>query len=68
MKRMARTAFISARRKEEIYSETICPIIAQGDAIGAVVLFAREPGVKMGETEMKLALAAANFLGRQMEQ
>ena len=37
-------------------------------AIGAVVLFAREPGVKMGETEMKLALAAANFLGRQMEQ
>ena len=59
---------IIADETEEIYSETICPIIAQGDAIGAVVLFAREPGVKMGETEMKLALAAANFLGRQMEQ
>lgn len=52
----------------ETFSETICPIIAQGDAIGAVVLFAREPQVKMGETELKLALAAANFLGRQMEQ
>ena len=52
---------------EEIAGETICPIVAQGDAIGAVILFVRDVSVKMGETELKLALAAANFLGRQME-
>ena len=52
---------------EEIAGETICPIIAEGDAIGAVILFVRDASVKMGETELKLALAAANFLGRQME-
>ena len=48
-------------------SETICPIIAGGDAIGAVILFSRDPKVKMGDMELKLALTAANFLGRQME-
>ena len=48
-------------------SETICPIIAEGDAIGAVILFSRDPKVKMGDMELKLALTAANFLGRQME-
>ena len=47
--------------------ETICPIIAGGDAIGAVILFSRDPKVKMGDMELKLALTAANFLGRQME-
>lgn len=52
---------------EEPAAETICPIIAEGDAIGAVLLFTRDPKQKMGETERKLAQAAANFLGRQME-
>ena len=52
---------------EEPAAETICPIIAEGDAIGAVILFTRDPKQKLGETERKLALAAANFLGRQME-
>ena len=41
--------------------------IAGGDAIGAVILFSRDPKVKMGDMELKLALTAANFLGRQME-
>ena len=52
---------------EQTGSETICPIIAEGDAIGAVILFSRDPKVKMGDMELKLALTAANFLGRQME-
>lgn len=52
---------------EELAGETICPIIAEGDAIGAVVLFTRDVKFKMSEPEMKLALTAANFLGRQME-
>ena len=53
---------------EDCFAETICPIICEGDAIGAVALFSRDPKAKMSETEQKLALAAANFLGRQMEQ
>lgn len=48
-------------------SQVICPIIAEGDAIGAVVITSREE-IKMGEVEQKLASAAASFLGRQMEQ
>ena len=53
---------------EDCFAETICPIICEGDAIGAVALFSRDPKTKMGEVEYKLALSAANFLGRQMEQ
>ncbi|KFD40593.1 stage V sporulation protein T [Peptococcaceae bacterium SCADC1_2_3] len=49
-------------------AEVIAPIIAGGDPIGAVVLFSREPGVKMGELELKLAETAAGFLAKQMEQ
>ena len=49
-------------------SEVICPIIAEGDAIGAVIIASRDEKYKMGEVEKKLAAAAAAFLGRQMEQ
>ena len=48
--------------------QVICPIIAEGDAIGSVILTTREDQCKMGEVERKLSSAAANFLGRQMEQ
>lgn len=41
-------------------------IIAEGDAIGAVILLAKK-NKDMGETEQKAAVIAANFLGRQME-
>ena len=47
-------------------NEYIAPIIAEGDVLGAVVLLS--PDKKMGEVESKLAVNAANFLGRQMEQ
>lgn len=49
-------------------SEVIAPIISEGDPIGAVILLSREPNVKMGEMEQKLAETAAGFLGKQMEQ
>lgn len=49
-------------------AEVIVPIISEGDPIGAVVLVSREPGVKMGELELKLAETAAGFLAKQMEQ
>jgi AbrB family transcriptional regulator (stage V sporulation protein T) len=44
------------------------PIIAEGDAIGVVVLAANDTEQKMGEVEKKLVQSAAGFLGRQMEQ
>jgi len=49
-------------------SEVIAPIIAEGDPIGAVILCSKEPNVRMGELEMKLAETAAGFLAKQMEQ
>lgn len=53
---------------EDCYAETISPVLCEGDAIGAVILFSKDPKMKMGETEQKLASSAAGFLGRQMEQ
>ncbi|MEW6273741.1 MAG: stage V sporulation protein T [Bacillota bacterium] len=49
-------------------AEVIAPIIAEGDPIGAVILASKEPDVKMGELELKLAETAAGFLAKQMEQ
>ena len=53
---------------EGIASETICPIISEGDAVGSVIFLSRDEKQKMGETELKLASSAAGFLGKQMEQ
>ena len=47
-------------------AEVIAPIIAEGDVIGAVVICSKEPGVQMGEMEIKLAETAASFLAKQM--
>ncbi|MGG4034779.1 stage V sporulation protein T [Paenibacillus cisolokensis] len=44
------------------------PIVAGGDPIGTVVLLSKEPGVKMGQLETKVAETAAGFLAKQMEQ
>ena len=50
------------------YAQAAATIICEGDAIGAVVLYEKNETAKMGETESKLAITAAGFLGRQMEQ
>lgn len=52
----------------EFNQQAISTIICEGDAIGAVILYDKREKGKMGETESKLATAAAGFLGRQMEQ
>ena len=52
---------------EGVTAQVIAPIICEGDAIGAVALMSREPRVRFGEMEMKLAVTAAGFWGRQME-
>lgn len=58
---------IMSEEIEGVTSEVILPIICEGDAIGAVAILSRDVRIKLGETEMKLAAAAAGFLGRQME-
>ena len=58
---------ITAEGGEEHGHQTIQVILSEGDAIGAVVLLAKDARVRMGETEQKLAATAAGFLGRQME-
>ncbi|AYE34472.1 stage V sporulation protein T [Clostridium septicum] len=49
-------------------SQVIAPIIAEGDAIGAVIILSKQSGEKFSEIELKLAETAASFLGKQMEQ
>ena len=58
---------IAAEDVEGVTAQVVAPIICEGDAIGAVVLMSREPRVKFGEGELRLAATAAGFLGRQME-
>lgn len=50
---------------EQISSYTIGPIVANGDPIGAVIIFAKED--TLGEVEQKAVETAAGFLARQME-
>lgn len=52
----------------EYSSQVISPIIAEGDAIGAVIIMSKEANVTMGDLERKLSETAASFLGKQMEQ
>ena len=58
---------ITAEEPEGITAQVVAPIICEGDAIGAVALLSREPRVKFGDGEIKLASTGAGFLGRQME-
>ena len=53
---------------DEYKHEVIIPIITQGDIMGAVVLLSASENGRMSDVEMKLAMSAAGFLGKQMEQ
>ncbi|OPY56310.1 MAG: Stage V sporulation protein T [Pelotomaculum sp. PtaU1.Bin035] len=48
-------------------SAIIAPIIASGDAVGAVIIATKDTGMQMGNLETKLAETAAGFLAKQME-
>jgi AbrB family transcriptional regulator (stage V sporulation protein T) len=48
-------------------TEVIVPVIAEGDAIGAVILLGKEGSKPMGDAEYKAAETAASFLGKQLE-
>ena len=49
--------------------QSIGPILAEGDAIGTVIIACSEgvAGAGFGDTEKKLVETAASFLGKQME-
>lgn len=51
----------------EYEAQTVYPIIAEGDAIGAVAILSRDNHVRFTDTEYKAASVAASFIGRQME-
>lgn len=53
---------------DEYKEEIICPIICEGDIIGSVIFLKKEDKKKFGEAEQKVAMSAAAFLGKQMEQ
>lgn len=55
-------------QEESFAFEIVIPIICEGDVIGAVVLLSRDEKKKFGDAERKVAVCAAAFLGRQMEQ
>lgn len=59
---------ITSESSEETFPQVICPILCEGDAIGAVIIMAKSDAVQMGKTEQALAKCAAGFMGRQMEQ
>ena len=50
----------------EYQHQAICPIISEGDVIGAVALLGRDQKKSFGEVESRVAGSAADFLGRQM--
>jgi AbrB family transcriptional regulator, stage V sporulation protein T len=51
--------------EESLSAYTIGPIIANGDPIGAVIIYAKEDS--LGDVEQKAVETAAGFLARQME-
>ena len=48
-------------------AQTVVPILAAGDAIGAVMLLSRDEDAHMGAMELKVCETAAHFMGKQME-
>lgn len=49
-------------------AQIVVPIIADGEVIGGLALLSRESGVKMSDTDLKVAETTAGIVGRQMEQ
>lgn len=52
---------------DKVTSQVVVPVLSEGDAIGAVLIMSDDNKGKVGDTEKKLAMTAASFLGRQME-
>ncbi|MBE6082226.1 MULTISPECIES: stage V sporulation protein T [Tissierellales] len=59
--------FYEDENADRYTAQVIAPIVMQGDPIGTVIFFSKEPNANMGEVEIKLAETAAGFLSKQME-
>lgn len=69
LEKVGSTKYVSIVADErDVKEEVICPILCEGDAIGAVVFLNKGEKKDFGELEQKVAITAADFLGRQMEQ
>ncbi len=58
---------LTADERVQFKNSVISPIVANGDAIGAVIITSSD-GARMGDLERKLAETAASFLAKQMEE
>ncbi len=54
--------------KHNFTAQVITPIVANGDAIGTVVMLETDSRASFGEAETKLTQSAASILGKQFEQ
>lgn len=60
--------FVKLTTEDKDYEgQVVQTIIADGDAIGAVIVVVKDRDRKLGEIEQKAAVIAASFLGKQME-
>src|SRR5699024_886658 len=59
--------FYEDENLEDYTSQTITPIVMQGDPIGAIILISKDPEDKMGEIEKKLLETASKFFAKQIE-
>lgn len=48
-------------------AQVVAPIVAEGHPLGCVIICSTEKDISFGDTERKLAMTAASFLGKQME-
>ena len=48
-------------------AQLVMPILAAGDVIGSVSFLGKKDGADFTETDKKIAMVAARFLGQQME-
>lgn len=54
--------------KKEFIQECVCPIITNGDIVGAVMIMRKEDKPLMTQTELKMAQCAGEFIGRHLEE
>lgn len=55
-----------AQESDDYTAQTVCPILHEGDVIGSVILLCKNSKNAFGELEQKIAMSAADFLGRQI--
>lgn len=52
---------------EKFYGGVICPILVEGDVIGAIILLVNDIGTAPSETDVKVMTTSSQLLARQME-